>query len=136
MKSRQRLIVRVRELLRGARGRSLYQIIVQLNAVLRGWAAYYRLTDHETPLKVIDGWVRRKLRCVLWRQWKGTYTRARKLMHLGLTREHAWRAATTGYGPWWNSGASPMHIAVPKRVFDQFGLVSLLDTVRRLQRLP
>jgi group II intron reverse transcriptase/maturase len=136
MKSRQRLIGRLRQLLRGAGGHSLYHTIVQLNAALRGWAAYFRLTDHPTPLQVIDGWVRRKLRCLLWRQWKSAYTRSRKLMRLGLTREHAWRAATTGYGPWWNSGASPMHIAVPKRVFDQYGLVSVLDTVRRLQRLP
>ena len=45
MKSRQRLIGRLRQLLRGACGRSLYHIIVQLNAVLRGWAAYYRLTE-------------------------------------------------------------------------------------------
>lgn len=136
MKSRQRLIGRVRQLLRGAGGRSLQHTIVQLNAVLRGWAAYFRLTDHKTPLKVIDGWVRRKLRCVLWRQWKQAYTRARKLMRLGLSRDRAWGAATRGYGPWWNSGASPMHIAVPKRVFDQYGLVSVLDTVRRLQCLP
>ncbi|HEA52475.1 MAG TPA: group II intron reverse transcriptase/maturase, partial [Marinobacter antarcticus] len=48
----------------------------------------------------------------------------------------AWTSATNGRGPWWNSGASHMNAALPKKVFDQWGLVSLLDTVLRLQRRP
>ena len=32
-------------------------------------------------------------------------------------------------GPWWNSGASHMNAAFPKRYFDATGLVSLLDAL-------
>lgn len=131
-KSRQRLVVKVRELLRGARGRNLYRTIEALNPVLRGWAVYYRLSPSHRPLETLDGWVRRKLRCILWRQWKRTRARARNLMQAGLPEERAWRSATNGRGPWWNSGASHMHAAFPKAYFDRLGLVSLLDTVRRL----
>jgi group II intron reverse transcriptase/maturase len=131
--SRQRLVGKVRQLLRGARGRSLRHTIEQLNPVLRGWAAYFRWTDNKRPLEAIDGWVRRKLRCLLWRQWKRVYTRARNLMRLGLAAERAWRSATNGRGPWWNAGASHLHAALPKKVFARLGLVSVLDTVRRLQ---
>ena len=135
MTSRVRLIQRLRQLLRKARGRSLRYTIDQLNPVLRGWAAYFKLATAERPLTTIDGWIRRKLRCILWRQWKRYRTRARYLMRLGLTAERAWRTAVNGRGPWWNAGSSHMNQALPKRRFDRLGLVSVLDTVRRLQRL-
>ena len=124
---------RVRELLRGARGRKLQDSIEVLNPLLRGWAAYYKLAAPQ-PLEALDGWLRRKLRCVLWRQWKRPYRRARMLMRRGLVPERAWRSATNGRGPWWNAGASHMNAAFPKSWFDSLGLVSLLDTVQRLQR--
>jgi RNA-directed DNA polymerase len=132
--SRHRLEHRVRELLRGARGRSLSQNIEQLNPLLRGWAAYFKLTATKRALEELDGWIRRKLRGVLWRQWKRVYTRARMLMRRGLTEERAWRSAKNQRGPWFNAGAGHMHIAFPKSWFDSLGLVSLLDTVQRLQR--
>jgi RNA-directed DNA polymerase len=133
--SRRRLEGRIREVLQGARGRSLTRTIQELNPVLRGWAAYFKLTETKRALEELDGWVRRKLRCLLWRQWKRPYTRAQHLMKAGLTEERAFRSAFNQRGPWWNSGASHMNQAFPKSFFDRLGLVSLLDTARRLQGL-
>ncbi len=130
--SQQRLRARVREVLRGARGRSVGRAIEELNPVLGGWAAYFKLTETKTGLEDIDGWIRHKLRCVLWRQWKRPSTRAKHLLKAGLREERAWRSACNGRGPWWNSGASHMNQAFSKSYFDRLGLVSLLDTVRRL----
>jgi hypothetical protein len=132
--SLSRMTEKVRALLRGARGRSLSHTIEQLNPLLRGWAAYFKLTRAKQALETLDGWVRRKLRCVLWRQWKRAATRARNLMKRGLTEDRAWRSAGNQHGPWFNAGASHMHEAFPKSWFDNLGLVSLLDSVRRLQR--
>ena len=132
--SLRRLEDRVRERLRGAQGRSVRHTIEALNPLLRGWMAYFRLACPQ-PVEVLDGWLRRKLRCVLWRQAKRPYGRARLLMRRGLVRERARRSATNGRGPWWNAGASHMHAAFPKSGFDSLGLVSLLDTVQRLQRV-
>jgi len=133
--SRERLTEKVRALLRKSRGRSLVATIEALNPVLRGWAAYFKLTETKRVLEERDGWVRRKLRCLLWRHWKRPYARARNLMRRGLTEERAWRSACNQRGPWWNAGASHLHAAFPKSWFDQQGLVSLLDTVQRLQRV-
>lgn len=133
--SLQRLAERVRELLRGARGSSLTQSIEALNPLLRGWAAYFKLTETKPALATLDGWIRRKLRCVLWRQAKRVRTRAHMLMKRGLPEERAWRSATNQRGPWFNAGASHLHAAFPKSWFDSMGLVSLLDTVQRLQRV-
>ena len=133
--SLERLTDKVRALLRGARGRSLATTIQTLNPVLRGWAAYFKLADTKSALEERDGWIRHKLRCVLWRQWKRRSARVRNLMQRGLPKERAWRSARNGRGPWWNAGASHMHAAFPKSWFDHLGLVSLLDTVQRLQRI-
>ena len=133
--SLERLTDNVKVLLQGARGRNLGATIQKLNPVLRGWAAYFKLAETKRALEQRDGWIRHKLRCILWRQWKRPYPRARNLMKRGLTQERAWRSATNGRGPWWNAGASHMHAAFPTSWFDNLGLVSLLDTVQRLQRV-
>jgi RNA-directed DNA polymerase len=130
--SYQRLENRVREVLKGTRGRSMTATIAELNLLLRGWMAYFRLTETKTALEELDGWIRHKLRCTMWRQWKRPYTRATNLMKAGLREERAFRSAFNERGPWWNSGASHMNQAFPKSFFDRLGLVSLLDTMRRL----
>jgi len=130
----ERLTEKVKVLLRGARGRHLGATIQTLNPLLRGWAAYFKLTQTKRTLEERDGWIRHKLRCVLWRQWKRPFARARNLLQRGLTEERAWRSACNQRGPWWNAGASHMNAALPKSWFDHRGLVSLLDTVQRLQR--
>lgn len=133
--SRKRLEDKIREVLQGARGRSLNHTIAELNPILRGWAAYFQLTETKRALEEIDGWLRRKLRCILWRQWKRPCTRGKNLMKAGLTEERAFRSAFNQRGPWWNSGASHMNQAFRKAYFDRLGLVSLLDTTRRFQCL-
>ena len=131
----KRLEDHIRVVLKGSRGRSLSHTIEELNPVLRGWAAYFKLTQTKGALEEVDGWIRRKLRCIQWRQWKRPYTRATNLMKVGLKEERAFRSAFNQRGPWWNSGESHMNQAFPKSFFDRLGLVSLIDTTRRLQRV-
>jgi len=130
--SRERLAEKIRKTLREARGGSLKQAIERLNPVLRGWVAYFRLTEVKGVLEDLDGWIRRKLRALLWRHWKRAYTRAMNLQRAGLGEVRAWQSATNGHGPWWNGGASHMNAAYPKSRFDRMGLVSLLETQQRL----
>jgi RNA-directed DNA polymerase len=131
----QRLTQKVRDLMRTGRGRSLAHTIEDLNPLLRGWINYFQLTESKGILEELDGWVRRRLRCLLWRQWKRRFTRARKLCALGLDAERARLSAGNGQGPWWNAGASHMNHALPAKYFTHKGLVSLLGTHQRLQSL-
>jgi hypothetical protein len=128
-----RLRDKVREIVVGNASRSLTVTIEALNPVLRGWTSYFRLTEVKGVLQDLDGWIRRKLRCLLWRQWKRPATRNKRLQARGLDGERAWKSASNGRGPWWNAGASHMNAAYPKSLFDVLGLVSLLDTQRRFQ---
>jgi RNA-directed DNA polymerase len=129
--SRKRLVEKIRKALRKARGQNLQRAIERLNPVLRGWVAYFRLTEVKGVLEDLDGWIRHKLRTALWRQWKRVSARAKNLMRAGIDSTRAWRSATNGRGPWWNGGASHMNAAYPKSWFDRMGLVSLLETRQR-----
>jgi RNA-directed DNA polymerase len=131
----QRLTQKVRDLMRSGRGRSLAHTIEELNPLLRGWINYFRLTESKGILEELDGWVRRRLRCLLWRHWKRRITKTRKLRALGLDAERARRSASNGQGPWWNAGASHMNQALPAKYFTHKGLVSLMGTHQRLQSL-
>ena len=133
--SLKRLKDRVREIVVGNASRNLDKTIAALNPVLRGWTSYFRLTEVKGVLEDLDGWIRRKLRCLLWRQWKRPATRNKRLQARGLDATRAWKSASNGRGLWWNSGASHMNAAYPKRFFDVLGLVSLLDTQRRFQHV-
>jgi len=119
----------LKEAFRQGRGRNLPRFTEELKPVLQGWINYFRLAEVKITFEELDGWIRRRLRCMFWRQWKRAFSRAKNLMKRGLGEEQAWRSATNGRGPWWNSGASHMNLAFPKGYFDQIGLVSLLDHV-------
>ena len=130
----QRLKGKLREIFRRGQGRNLGQLIAEeLTPLLRGWMNYFRLAEVKGVFEELDGWIRRKLRGVIWRQWGRTITRAKGLMQRGLDKNRAWESAMNGRGPWWNAGASHMHTAFPKSYFDRLGLWSLLDQRLRLQ---
>ncbi len=128
----QRLKTKLRLLFRRGRGRNLGRVVRELSPVIRGWVGYFRLSEVKAGFEALDEWLRPKLRCILWRQWKRPRTRARKLRQLGLDLERSRISAGNGHGPWWNAGASHMNEAVPTRTLRQMGLVSFLDEHRRL----
>ncbi|MCL7930958.1 group II intron reverse transcriptase/maturase [Halomonas llamarensis] len=132
--SLKRMMQRVREILKRGRGRHIQRVIKELAPTLRGWANYFDLVDVKRPLEALDQWIRRRLRGLIWRQWKRPATRRRKLRGLGLDAYRAWKSAGNGRGPWWNAGASHMNHALPRRWFNNQGLISILDTVRWLNR--
>lgn len=123
---------RLRELFRQGRGRNLRRFLAELRPILLGWVSYYRKSEVRNTFEDLDQWIRRKLRVILWRQWKRRWPRFKELVRRGLDRERAWTSVSNSRGPWWNAGASHMHQAVPTRVLSQYGLLSLVTESRRL----
>jgi RNA-directed DNA polymerase len=126
-KAVDRLKEKIRDLCRKGRGRSIERTIRDLTPKIRGWYQYFRLSEVKSVFEELDGWTRRKLRCLLWRQWKHPYTRERKLIGRGLDRHTAWKSAYNGHGAWWNAGAKHMNFVFPKKYFDSLKLASMLD---------
>jgi len=132
-KSLERLRARLRPILRRGRGRNLVDVIGELNPILRGWVAYFRLVDDKVDLRKADEWLRRKLRCIQWRQWKTPRTRLREIHRRGIKEEWARQAAYGGKGPWRSARGRTMNFALPIATLRNWGLVSLLQEHGRLQ---
>lgn len=131
----KRLREKLKECFRRGRGRNLERFIQgELNPILRGWGKYFQHAEVKKTFEDLDQWVRRRLRLTLWTQWKRVYSRVVRLMKRGIEEARAWKSAQNGRGSWWNSGASHMNETYPKRYFDQVGLYSLLDEMRRAQK--
>lgn len=133
LESVQRIKGTLKQLFRKGRGRSLARVIGEITPVTRGWVGYYRLAQAKNILEDMDAWLRRRMRCLLWRQWKRPRTRFKKMVQLGLERERAKESAGNGRGPWWNAGASHMNVSITAQWFSNQGLLNLLDQHRRLQ---
>jgi len=131
-KSVRRLRQRLREAMHRARGRRLSAVLKELQPLIRGWCAYFRLSEVKAAFQTLDQWLRRRLRAVVWRHWKRPETRRRRLQALGLSAERAWKSAVNGRGPWWNAGASHMNQAVPARRLHRLGLISFAEQHRCL----
>jgi RNA-directed DNA polymerase len=122
----------LRPMFRAGRGRRITTVVRELAVKLRGWVAYFRLSEVRGVFERLDQWLRRKLRALYWRQWKRWRTRIKELRRRGLAPGRAAYSAMNGHGPWWNAKASHMNQAVPTAELRQLGLVSLLDEYRRL----
>ena len=129
----KRLKEKVRSLTTGNRSKSVKATINALTPVLRGWISYFRLTEVRGVQEELDGWIKRKLRCLLWRQWKRPGTRTKNLQRAGLSKDRAMISAYNNHGPWWNSGSSHMNQAIKNAWFSRQGLISLLEQQRQFQ---
>jgi RNA-directed DNA polymerase len=125
---------RIRQITQQGRGRNIRRVIAEVNQFTRGWFGYFRLASVKQSFEMLDQWLRRRLRKILWEQWKKPKTRYRKLVALGVEARRARKATATGRGAWWNAGASHMHAGVTNRLLAQWGLLSLLDQLRTRQR--
>jgi RNA-directed DNA polymerase len=131
----KRAKARVKEIIRKGRGRTLSKVAAELTTYLRGWVNYFRLSRVKIAFEELDQWIRRKLRLILWRQWKRPRTRAKKLIERGIEKARAAMSANNGRGPWWNAGASHMNAAVSAKWLEHQGLMSLLTEYRRFINL-
>jgi RNA-directed DNA polymerase len=125
----------IREICRRGKGRSLRQVIDELNPKVRGWLNYFRHIESDYLLKELDGWLRRKLRVIIWKQWKRTRTRAKNLIKLGLSSDASWRFARKQRGPWVAAGENVMNRVLNNAYFEDQGLISLQNQYHRLQRV-
>ncbi|MFW9847329.1 MAG: group II intron maturase-specific domain-containing protein [Candidatus Thorarchaeota archaeon] len=113
----------VRAITRRTRGRSIDQIISELRKYLTGWKLYYGIVQVRSMLRELDSWIKRRLRCYLWKQWgKSGY---RQLVKLGVTRDLAWNTCKSAHGPWRLSRSPALAFALPARYFAKLGSPSL-----------
>ena len=115
---------RVRRLTQRTRGKKIRQIIEELMVYLIGWKGYYGFTEARSPLRDLDKWIRRRLRCYVWKQWgRRGY---RELRDRGVSLDLAWNTAKSAHGPWRLSQSPALSFALPGKFFRDLGLLSLV----------
>jgi RNA-directed DNA polymerase len=122
-KAKQRFKERIRELTGRMRGRTLSDIIRELNSYLNGWKGYFGFCETPSVLKELDGWIRRRLRCYLWKQWKTFRRRRTELLKLGVPRQIAQMLSGSSKGAWRISRV--LDEALPPSFFDAQKLTRL-----------
>jgi RNA-directed DNA polymerase len=119
---------KMRELTDRTRGISIEQMTRELSSYLRGWKSYFGFCETPSVLENLDQWIRRRLRSMIWKQWKRGKVRFGKLCALGVSKNLAAQTAGSAHGPWRIANSPAMSIAFPIAYFDALGVPRLLHS--------
>ena len=133
-KSAKRFKEEVRRHSRRTRGTSVTTVVAGLRRYLVGWKAYFGVCESRSILKELDSWVKRRLRCYLWKQWGSSGYH--ELRRRGVSRDLAWNTAKSAHGPWRLSRSPALAFALPARYFAGLGLPSLYERTTWLINQP
>ena len=116
---------KVRELTRRTRGVSTEQMAEDLTRYLRGWLGYFGKCETPYVLEKLDGWIRHRLRSVIWKQWKRGSVRFAELRKRNVGRDLAAQTAGSAHGPWRLANSPALAMALPNVYFDSLGIPRL-----------
>jgi RNA-directed DNA polymerase len=123
LKAIKRFKNRIREITCRVRGRRIEVIVKELRRYMLGWRAYFNFTQVRHVLRELDSWVKRRLRCYLWKQWgRRGY---RELRKRGVSIDLAWNTSKSAHGPWRLSRSPGLAFALPAKYFARLGLPRL-----------
>ena len=124
-KAMARFKERVRELTSRTRGISLARMVQDLAEYLRGWIGYFGRCETPEVLAKLEKWLRRRLRSMVWKQWKRGTTRYRELRKRGIAAQDAAKTAGSSDGPWHLANTPALKIALSNAYFASLGLPDL-----------
>jgi RNA-directed DNA polymerase len=124
-KALARFKARIRGLTQRTRGVSLSQMVEDLATYVTGWRGYFGYCETRSVLVDLDSWLHRRLRCVVWKQWKRGSRRFAELRRLGIGKDLAAQTAGSPCGPWHLSRSPALSFALPGAYFDSLGVPRL-----------
>lgn len=127
IKSVQKFKTKLRGILIRSRSISLDERFLKLKQLIYGWVNYFRIADMKGILTSIDQNVRRKLRVIIWKQWKKIRKRYTCLRKLGITHRDAYVTANSRRGYYHVSATRVLQTAISKERLNKRGLVNSLD---------
>ncbi len=127
LKSIQKFKRKLKQLTKRSWSIALDERITKLNQVIRGWINYFRIADMKVCMRGISEHLRRRIRCIIWKQWKTCEHRYKCLLKLGVSREKARRTSYSRASYWHNSMSIVVSVAISNERLKRKGLVSPLD---------
>lgn len=132
--SEAKLKSKLKKITQRNRGVSLERVLHELRPVLQGWLNYFKYASMQSKLKVIDSWLRRRLKCFRLKQCKRCIGIVRWLRSLGVEETLSWRTALSGKS-WWRLSNSPaLSIGMNNKWFAEHGYYSLAKNHEKLHR--
>jgi RNA-directed DNA polymerase len=116
---------KIRELTRRTRGISLERMTKDLASYLRGWKSYFGICETPSVLQRLDQWIRRRLRSVIWKQWRHSRVRFRQLSQRGVGEDLAAQTVGSNHSCWRLANSPALSVALPIAYFDSLGLPRL-----------
>lgn len=130
-KSMKKAKQKLRELTSRSQGRNVRVVMNNVKKFMQGWLGYYGIANIKTAMQEWDGWLRRRFRMYIWKQWKVPKARIANLMKLGIPKHYAHK---WGYiQAYWNVAGSPVLTrAITNERLAQAGYYSLSDRYESL----
>ena len=116
----------IRRLTCRTRGWEISRIVKVLNRYIMGWLGYYGICQTSGLFKQLDGWIRRRLRAIIWKQWRTCQRRRKGLISRGINKQKATKAAGSSRGAWRMSLTQATNVAFPIAYFQELGLQPLV----------
>ena len=127
IKSVNKFKTKLRGILTRGKSMSLDKRFLELRQVIYGWVNYFRIADMKSILAVADGWIRRKIRVIIWKQWKKIKKRYTSLRKLGISHRDAYVTVNTRKGYYYVAHTRVLETAISKERLNKRGLVNSLD---------
>ena len=124
-KAVKRFKLKVRELTSRTRGISIKQMAKELASYLQGWKSYFGFAETPRVFEELDRWIRRRLRSMIWKQWRRGTVRFKQLRVRGVRKDLAATAAGSAHGPWRMANSPALACALPISYFDSLGIPKL-----------
>ena len=126
-KSIERIRENVRQHTRRNTATPMHERLIKLRQITRGWVNYFRIATSKKVMAELDRLIRRRLRVLLWKQWKTTGNRIRNLVKLGVKRWLAYQHGNTRKS-YTRTGASPiLETTLTNSYFNRLGYEGFAD---------
>ena len=124
-KSMQKAKDTLRKLTRRNRGKNVRQVMAEVKRYMQGWLNYYAIASMKNTLAAWNGWLRRRIRMYIWKQWKKPRTKYRNLLKLGIPEKYAWMAAMSRRGYWFTVETGAVKRAISNERLARAGFFDL-----------
>ncbi len=134
-KSRRRAKEKLRKLTSRSQGRSVRAVMQDVKVFMQGWLGYYAIAGMKNMMDEWNGWLRRRLRMYIWKQWKKPKTRVKNLKKLGMEDWKAYRNGNTRKGYWAVAGSGILTHTITNERLAQAGYFDIARKYKSLHSL-
>ncbi len=127
LKSVAKMKAKLKELTSRSNGWGNEYRALKLTQFIRGWVNYFAMADMKSMVSRVDEWLRHRIRCIYWKQWKKVKTRFSNLKKLGVEEEKAWICANMRNGNWYCSGYFVLQTAFNNKKLRELGFITLTE---------